>query len=1005
MKKLEGLSKTIIIFVFETIYAQDTMASLLKIIVDVPCQVYCDYEYVGDAYPNGIFKSSLRKGVYYLQFISNNVVLESRDYIIAEDEMDYLLRLSLESQYNKAHREDIAEKIAALDVELVFHDGNQWIKNKSDGTETALPFNVGFNPDYDPLGYYDPNKENIDYCGLINAFKVEKSADYYRGAPWGCFNKKGEVQIPFVYEKKVHFENSEVTVAHLEGKSIFINRWGEIAFDNPFDNVDDYHGNYCVVNVHGKAGVINQYGDFIIPPTYDDVCIKGDPDFILLVQKGEKYGVLRDVNDEIIAIQYDEIIPLGNDSLRVFIARIGDIFRLLNKDGQTIFESTGEIKVIDNQYHYRRFPYFFVKEEKNCGVIRFDGQVIVPIDFDDIKPYMTYESQLSKDYVSFVVKQGDSYGLYDQDGENVAPVEYSSIEQLDFNSQDFFITKDGQKGLFHNGRQSIPPTFTSITRNDYNYGVVFVENGEGKKGMLKIEDGSELIPVQFDDIKSFGTKGPKPHRWITRHYIVNENSHWGVYNNDGVCIISVEYDSIEIPNPDTIIASKDGKIWLFNSGDGFQRSHSIDSFQLGWEEQIIIKLDKGSCVYDGNKGDGGIKITRPYFDSILKASSGKCYIVEKDGKYGLINSDGKVLCDCQYDCIDVKRDFIIRQRNRKLLLTDYSWNPIPFPDYTFTGLQYSFDSLDSLAFVPVVAKGGKLGGLNKPIYSLSCKDEISSIHEVIPCEYDDVSTRDGLIKNNWGPGEVDCFIKRNKKGLLECFEYKLDEEGNSYVANNWLVNNPDFKYIFIDTETTGLPRDPYASPYDLKNWPRIVQISWIITGGRGQVLHKDNYIIKPSGFSIPNKASKLHGIDDKRASLEGKPIEFVLNKLIEDCNGVNCLVGYNISFDEHVIDAELIRADLPLVFEEMETFCVMKPFGVFFNSGDGNGARWHYPSLEDLYLQFFNHFLSNAHNSASDIQATMEIFWELRKREIERFNHPEESKENDDDDIDADLPF
>ncbi len=983
-------------------YKEPVMESLLKIRVDIPCQVFCDCQLVGDASPDSLCKVYLRKGVYFLQFKAEGKTLLSREYIIAEDDYEYLLCVSLEKAYAFANREEIAQEIAALDVELENH-GGQWTINKSDGTKTELPFEVSFYPEDDPIGYHDPNKESIDSCGLISAFKLEEGTNILNGhycGHWGCFNKKGEVQIPFIYEEKVHFENSEVAVARLDGESLFINKWGEIAFDNPFDYVDDYHGIFCVVEVHDKYGVINQYGDFIIPPIYDDICIKGDPDFVLLIQKGEKFGVLRDVNDEIIAIQYDEILLLGNDSLRVFIVKKGNHFELLNKDGQTVFESNNEIRVIDSEYNYSSYPFFYVKEENKCGVIRFDGRVIVPLDFDEIKPYLTYECQLSKDSVSFAVKRGDSYGLYSQDGEIVVPVEYDNIEKLDYNSQSFVITKDGRKGLCHNGHLSIPPTFTSITKNDFNYSVVFVESDEGKKGMLRLEDGSAFIPVQFDDITSFETRGPKPNHWITRLYIVNENTHWGVYNNDGSCIFPVIYDSIEMPNPDTIIVSKDGELTLYNSGDGFQKGISIVSFESGWKEQLIVFRSKSAHVYDGSR----YSITTPHYDYIIKAEHGLCYIVEINGKYGLINSNGKCLCEPEYDGIFVGSDYIIMGKDQKLIMTDYKWNKIPTPDYRFPGLVYAFDSRKDWG--PVVEKDGKWGCLNNHYRTLASKDDVSSIHELIPCEYDYVSTDYEIIPSGGKEtGEVTSFIKKKKHGVIQFDEYQIID-GHVSLSQSYLGNNPFYKYIFIDTETTGLPRDPYASPYELKNWPRIVQISWIITDAYGHVLLKDNYIIKPSGFSIPKQATKIHGIDNQRAALEGKPIEFVLNKLIEDCNGVNCLVGYNISFDEHVIDAELIRANLPLVFEEMETFCVMKSFGVFFNSGDGNGARWHYPSLEDLYLQFFNHFLSNAHNSASDIQATMEIFWKMRGKEIESSKHPEEIKENgDDDDVDADLPF
>ena len=34
--------------------------------------------------------------------------------------------------------------------------------------------------------------------------------------------------------------------------------------------------------------------------------------------------------------------------------------------------------------------------------------------------------------------------------------------------------------------------------------------------------------------------------------------------------------------------------------------------------------------------------------------------------------------------------------------------------------------------------------------------------------------------------------------------------------------------IFFDTETTGIPKDYYAPASNVDNWPRLIQIGWVI---------------------------------------------------------------------------------------------------------------------------------------------------------------------------------
>ena len=77
------------------------MSSILKILVDIQCLVYCDFEEVGEAFPNSILKIELRKGIYIIDFKKDNISLKSIKYKITTDNEDYLLEESLASIYVK----------------------------------------------------------------------------------------------------------------------------------------------------------------------------------------------------------------------------------------------------------------------------------------------------------------------------------------------------------------------------------------------------------------------------------------------------------------------------------------------------------------------------------------------------------------------------------------------------------------------------------------------------------------------------------------------------------------------------------------------------------------------------------------------------------------------------------------------------------------------------------------------------------------------------------------
>ena len=85
-------------------------------------------------------------------------------------------------------------------------------------------------------------------------------------------------------------------------------------------------------------------------------------------------------------------------------------------------------------------------------------------------------------------------------------------------------------------------------------------------------------------------------------------------------------------------------------------------------------------------------------------------------------------------------------------------------------------------------------------------------------------------------------------------------------------------YLFFDTETTGLPRNYKAPVSDLNNWPRMIQIAWILCDQNGSQIESDDFIIKPENFKIPDAASKVHGISNEKAINEGEELEIVLVK-------------------------------------------------------------------------------------------------------------------------------
>lgn len=191
--------------------------------------------------------------------------------------------------------------------------------------------------------------------------------------------------------------------------------------------------------------------------------------------------------------------------------------------------------------------------------------------------------------------------------------------------------------------------------------------------------------------------------------------------------------------------------------------------------------------------------------------------------------------------------------------------------------------------------------------------------------------------------------------------------------------------LFFDTETTGKPIVYNAPVTDSDNWPRLVQLAWIMTDQEGKVLKKKSVIIRPDGFSIPIDAAAIHGITTEKAKREGLPLAEVLEEFGTDLSLAKHIVGHNIDFDRNIVSAEVWRIcwDYSLLMNKPFT-CTMKSSSDFCAIPNSNsyfgGYKW--PSLQELYQKLFGRSFEDAHDALSDITATKDCYFELKRRGI-----------------------
>lgn len=145
-----------------------------------------------------------------------------------------------------------------------------------------------------------------------------------------------------------------------------------------------------------------------------------------------------------------------------------------------------------------------------------------------------------------------------------------------------------------------------------------------------------------------------------KYFVMKLNDKYGVIDSSGKTIIEAKYDMIEIPNPskDVFVCYLDNKGIAINSSNKqlFQEYNSIEAIDIKNGitnipfEKSVLKSEKNGKY--GLIDLNGKNILNVEYDNIDEFSNIEGQLqVEKDGKKGIVNIKGNILVRTEYDMI------------------------------------------------------------------------------------------------------------------------------------------------------------------------------------------------------------------------------------------------------------------------------------------------------------------------------------------------------------------
>ncbi len=385
------------------------------------------------------------------------------------------------------------------------------------------------------------------------------------------------------------------------------------------------------------------------------------------------------------------------------------------------------------------------------------------------------------------------------------------------------------------------------------------------------------------------------------YFLLKQNNLYGVIDKKGNTIINVQYDDIKIPNPEKAIficyKGKDTKVLNAEKQDILTQYEKVEPIRLKniasdlmYEKSVLKYYENGKY---GLINFEGKKITKAIYNEIdsLPYKEGEL-IVKQDEKYGVINIKGTELVNIEYDQISV--DGYYTEENQ-YKYAGYIVSNKTNEGYRYGYIDYNGEILEEIEYNELSRVTDVED--NENVYILCAKNGQYGItkngKELIQNEYQSINF--SKINNLF-------LIEKNKKyGITDLngkiivpVEYKqIDTLGIYLYANNeqgTTVYNSEGNEVNIDANIGIL--DTANDKYRIRiNTEENAKYGVIGKDGKQIIEEKYNYIeyLYDNYFIVSNENSKLGIVDDK----DNIKVEIINDSVqkIKDTNIIQTTIG------------------------------------------------------------------------------------------------------------------
>lgn len=393
---------------------------------------------------------------------------------------------------------------------------------------------------------------------------------------------------------------------------------------------------YFVAFQNNKYGVINEEGQTVIDPSYQEMII------------------IPNVKNDIFLCTYDVNYETGEYKTKV-----------LNAKNEEIFTEYDQIEAISNKDTANNLWYeenvLKVHKDGKWGLINFNGKQILGIEYDEIIAIAGIKN-------AFRIQKGGKYGIADNEGKIVITPNYLEITNLGEDNKAGYIVKqdNGKYGIVdYSNKMILEAKFDGIEKVFGNGYYVVVMGGKQK---LVNEEGNDVLTTGFDQIKAV-LKNKEA------GIVYTSNGKWGIMKFSSEVVIPAEYEELKEAKEGYLIAKQGGNYGVIDLTKTEKLPFQYVAVTYNEKADIYLAEDHNfntnminrdfeakvsGILIDLNVEKGYFKLrvgeeTRYYnfkFEEKQMTdlfATNTLFLSKKDGKYGFVDKTGKVVVDYLYD--------------------------------------------------------------------------------------------------------------------------------------------------------------------------------------------------------------------------------------------------------------------------------------------------------------------------------------------------------------------